>query len=420
MISNELLKKKILDQAFTGQLIGYQIALEKNGYYSIPNHWNWLRLKDIVKIVNGFTPLKSEKTFWNKKEINWFTIEDIREQGHYINHTKQYITNKALGKSLDRLLPPKTVLICCTASVGETAITEISLTTNQQFNGLIIKEEYKNVVNPYYLFYYSKTLKDKLILKAGKTTINFVSTKKLGELLIPIPPLEEQEKIVKKIEELFELIDKKEKNDKEKENLKTLLKEKILDSAIHGELVKNDLSLPAIDVEEVKEDVPFDIPSNWKWVNVKKVCDIVMGQSPNGESVNNIKGIEFHQGKKLFGEKFLLASSEFTTIPTKIIEPNTIVMSVRAPVGDINITPRKICIGRGLCSFSPNSYLNNMFLYYLLKFNYKDINSMSKGTTFVSITSKDIKRINFPIPPLEQQKKIVEKIEECFKLIEQL
>ena len=63
MISNELLKKKILDQAFTGQLIGYQIAFEKNGYYSIPNHWNWLRLKDIVKIVNGFTPLKSEKTF---------------------------------------------------------------------------------------------------------------------------------------------------------------------------------------------------------------------------------------------------------------------------------------------------------------------------------------------------------------------
>ena len=420
MISNELLKKKILVQAFTGQLIDNQITFEKNGYYPIPNQWNWLRLKDVVKIVNGFTPLRSEKTFWNKNEINWFTIEDIREQGHYINHTKQYITSDALGKSLDRLLPPKTVLICCTASVGETAISEISLTTNQQFNGLIIKEEYKDVVSPYYLFYYSKTLKDKLLLKAGKTTINFVSTKKLGELLIPIPPLEEQHKIANKIEELFQLIDKKEKNDKEKEKLKTLLKEKILDSAIHGELVENDLSLPTVDVEEIKEDIPFEIPNNWKWVNVLKVCDIVMGQSPNGESINNINGIEFHQGKKLFGKKFLLVSSEFTTIPTKIIEPNTIVMSVRAPVGDINITPRRICIGRGLCSFSPNSYLNNMFLYYLLKFNYENINSMSKGTTFVSITSKDIKRINIPIPPLEQQKKIVDKIEKCFELIEQL
>ncbi len=273
----------------------------------------------------------------------------------------------------------------------------------------------KSMLNSKYLYYH--LIYNVAQIKSTGYTRNF---KYLKKLKLYIPSLEEQEKIVKKIEELFALIDKKEKNDKEKEKLKTLLKEKILDSAIHGKLVENDLSLPVIDVEEVKEDVPFDIPSNWKWVNVLKVCDIVMGQSPNGESVNNIKGIEFHQGKKLFGEKFLLASSEFTTTPTKIIEPNTIVMSVRAPVGDINITPRKICIGRGLCSFSPNSYLNNMFLYYLLKFNYKDINSMSKGTTFVSITAKDIKRINFPIPPLEQQKKIVEKIEECFKLIEQL
>ena len=426
MISNELLKKKILDQAFTGQLIGYQIAFEKNGYYSIPNHWNWLRLKDIVKIVNGFTPLKSEKTFWNKKEINWFTIEDIREQGHYINHTKQYITNKALGKSLDRLLPPKTVLICCTASVGETAITEISLTTNQQFNGLIIKEEYKNVVNPYYLFYYSKTLKDKLILKAGKTTINFVSTKKLGELLIPIPPLEEQEKIVKKIEELFELIDKKEKNDKEKENLKTLLKEKILDSAIHGKLVENDLSLPTVDVEEIKEDIPFDIPSNWKWSKLGTISDY--GKSKKVKGVNipknqwilELEDIEKNTGKVL--NKIYQADRNAVSDKNMFFKGNLLYGKLRPYLNKCVIADED-----GFCctEIEPIILYSNIEAKYIQKvlmsryfLNY--VSMCSYGAKMPRLGTKAAKNAIIPIPPIEQQKKIVEKIEECFKLIEQL
>lgn len=218
------MRKSILSQAFCGNLLEnsvdsddvskLELLVKKSnkkyvGIYSddLPPTWKRFKFKDLFDIVNGFTPLRSNDEFWNKKEIPWFTIEDINLQGRTINHTKQFITKKALGKGSKRLLPPYTVLLCCTASVGEYAITNIPLTTNQQFNGLIIKDELKKYILPMYLFEFVKTLKPKLLSKSGKTTFNFLSTKKLSEFEIPIPPLEEQQRIVDKIEQLLPLCD---------------------------------------------------------------------------------------------------------------------------------------------------------------------------------------------------------------------
>ena len=218
------MRKSILSQAFCGNLLEnsvdsddvskLELLVKKSNkkyveIYSddLPSTWKRFKFKDLFDIVNGFTPLRSNDEFWNKKEIPWFTIEDINLQGRTINHTKQFITKKALGKSSKRLLPPNTVLLCCTASVGEYAITNIPLTTNQQFNGFIIKDELKKYILPMYLYEFVKTLKPKLLSKSGKTTFNFLSTKKLSEFEIPIPPLEEQQRIVDKIEQLLPLCD---------------------------------------------------------------------------------------------------------------------------------------------------------------------------------------------------------------------
>ena len=426
MISNELLKKKILDEAIHGRLIENDPSLkpldvpsiDKDIPFEIPNNWKWSRLTNIFEVKGGKRIPKGD-TFSEVGNHVYIRVADMENMTINTKNLK-YIDEEVFDKIKNYIITDKDLYITVAGTIGQVG------SVPKELNGMNLTENAnrlipKNVNKEYYKYILNgKFMQNSIKESTTKAAQPKLAIKRINDLIVPVPPLEEQEKIVKKIEGLFKLIDKKEKNDKEKEKLKTILKEKILDSAIHGKLVENDLDLQSVDVEEVTDNIPFEIPNNWKWVNVLKVCDIIMGQSPNGESINSINGIEFHQGKKLFGKKFLLVSSEFTTIPTKIIEPNTIVMSVRAPVGDINITPRKICIGRGLCSFSPNSYLNNMFLYYLLKFNDENINSMSKGTTFVSITSKDIKRINFPIPPLEQQKKIVEKIEKCFELIEQL
>ena len=110
----------------------------------LPMGWERKSLGDVCEIVNGSTPLRTNKVFWENGNFPWFTIDDIREQGRIITDTKQKVTEAALSKL--RVLPVDTVLLCCTASVGEYAITKIELTTNQQFNGLIVKDRKK--LNP--------------------------------------------------------------------------------------------------------------------------------------------------------------------------------------------------------------------------------------------------------------------------------
>ena len=182
-----------------------EICIDAELPFEIPKSWEWIRLGNLCTIINGFTPLRSNPKFWDNPTISWFTVNDIHEQGRRIKYTKQAINKCALSDNSCRILPAGTVIICCTASVGEYAITEIPLTTNQQFNGLIINEYYSKYYLSEFLFQISPTFKSKLFDMAGKTTFNFISVKKLSNLLIPFPPIEEQKRIVEKLDKLMEL-----------------------------------------------------------------------------------------------------------------------------------------------------------------------------------------------------------------------
>ncbi|SEF77451.1 restriction endonuclease subunit S [Parabacteroides chinchillae] len=163
--------------------------------FEIPDSWCWIRLNNLCNITNGFTPLRTELKFWKNGNINWFTVEDIRKQGEYIYETTKKITELAVNK--DRIVRAGSVLLCCTASVGQCAMTMIPTTTNQQFNALTVKEEYRCIVNDEFLFLFAKTLEPILHDLAGKTTFEFISVKKVGNILIPIPPVLEQHRICK-------------------------------------------------------------------------------------------------------------------------------------------------------------------------------------------------------------------------------
>lgn len=176
--------------------------------FEIPETWKWYRIGEVFNIINGFTPLKSNSDFWTDGDIPWFTIDDVHRQGRFISYTEKAISRKALSKNTERIVPSDSVLLCCTASVGEYAYTRIPLTTNQQFNAFVTKPEFISAIYPMYVFEFAKTLKDTLIRKAGKTTFNFLSVGKLSNLLIPLPPLSEQKRIVAKLEELLPLCER--------------------------------------------------------------------------------------------------------------------------------------------------------------------------------------------------------------------
>lgn len=174
---------------------------------SYDSKYKMFKLGDICDIYNGSTPLRSDKSYWENGTINWFTIEDIREQGRIIKSTRQKVTEKALRETSIKLLPKNSVLLCCTASIGEYALTNIELTTNQQFDGLVVKDEYNNLVNPKYLFYMASQFKQELERLGGQTSFKFVSIKNLKSIQIPLPPIEMQEQIVAEIESYQKIID---------------------------------------------------------------------------------------------------------------------------------------------------------------------------------------------------------------------
>ena len=178
------------------------VCIDEEIPFPIPNNWAWSRLSSMCSIVNGFTPLRSESKFWDCGTINWFTVEDIKNQGEIIYYTKQKITDEAVSK--ERMVRAGSVLLCCTASVGQCALAKIDLTTNQQFNALTVKDFNKSILTDNYLFWFAKTLKPTLLRLSGKTTFEFVSVKKVENILIPIPPFKEQQRIVAQIAKLFE------------------------------------------------------------------------------------------------------------------------------------------------------------------------------------------------------------------------
>lgn len=171
--------------------------------FSIPSLWIFERLSNACKIVNGFTPLRSNPAFWDG-DINWMTVDDINKQGKYISSTIQHITINAM-KSNERVIPSGSTFICCTsATIGKTCINNVPMCSNQQFNGIVIKDTRQ--LNNEYLYYFCSTLKKKLLELAGITTFPFVSVDKFSKILIPIPPANQQKLIVNKIKLIENLI----------------------------------------------------------------------------------------------------------------------------------------------------------------------------------------------------------------------
>ena len=140
----------------------------------------------------------------------------------------------------------------------------------------------------------------------------------------------------------------------------------------------------------------------WQEVRLGDIIDIKMGQSPKSEFYNlNNNGLPFLQGNKTFGH--LYPSFEVYTSEYKVIsEPNSILMSVRAPVGDLNISNQNICIGRGLCSINGKNIELNKYIFYLLKYYKKEIVNIQTGTVFGAISKNDI--LNFKVKILKDEK----------------
>ena len=144
---------------------------------------------------------------------------------------------------------------------------------------------------------------------------------------------------------------------------------------------------------------------------LEDIVDVTMGQSPKSEYYNTEgKGYPFLQGNRTFGFKYPTFDT-YTTVMTKRANAGDVIMSVRAPVGDLNITPVDMCLGRGVCSLRMKNG-NQNFLFYMMKYYISHLLKKESGTVFGSVNRNDINGLEVDIPEDAQvQKKIARYLE---------
>lgn len=153
-------------------------------------------------------------------------------------------------------------------------------------------------------------------------------------------------------------------------------------------------------------------------MKLKECCTIIAGQSPESKYYNTEGiGIPFFQGKADFGEVYPTIRV-YCSQPTKIAEKDDILLSVRAPVGPTNLSPGRVCIGRGLTAIRPSEILNLKYLLHYFRYFEAQLQQKGTGTTFKAITQDVVRNLDIPIPSLEEQERIVTRIEELFSTLD--
>ncbi|MCI6819450.1 MAG: restriction endonuclease subunit S [Campylobacter sp.] len=427
------LKARILDLALQGKLVenskipndlNSRIPTDFKPPFGIPNSWAWVKLGDICEISSGGTPSRNEAEFWENGTIPWLKIADIKDD--YVNSSSEFITQKGLENSSAKIFKKGTLLFTIFATLGEVAILNIDASTNQAIVGLTPKKD--NYITKF-IFFALKNIKNSVNLIGRGATQKNINQTILKNFYIPLPPLDEQERIVKKIDELFSQIDIL---DKHKESLLKNIKHtktRILDLALQGKLVENS-RIPNDLNSRIPSDFkpPFGIPNSWQWVKLRDICEITSSKRIlKSEYVKS--GIPFYRTKEIvelsnkekISTEFFISENRYNEIKSKfgIPQTNDLLISAVGTIGKIWLVdtnkPFYFKDGNLIWLKNSNSF-NSLFLKYMLE-NQISKNKFS-GTAYNALTIIFLKNLYIPLPPLDEQEKIVKKIDELFEILE--
>ncbi|GAA7908196.1 restriction endonuclease subunit S [Helicobacter pylori] len=331
----------------------------------LPLNWQRVRLGDIAEIIGGDTPSTQITSFWNGS-INWFTPTEIGIT-KYVYKSQRTITPLGLKKSSAKLLPIGTILLTSRASIGDCAILKVVATTNQGFQSLIPLEK----INNEFLYYLMLTLKNKLLKLASGSTFLEVSPNKIKNLLIPLPPLNEQSAIANILSDL----------DRYLCTLDALILKK--------EGVKKSLSFELLSQRKRLKDF------NQAWQKVR-LGDIANYLTSN-LSVEQIT----QQGEiKVYDVNNFIGYTDTTFISDK---PYISIVK-DGSVGRVRILPPKTNILSTMGALIANHRTTTEFLFYLLSnFDFKNFTS---GSIIPHIYFKDYKEKTIFLPPLNEQSAI--------------
>ena len=375
-----------------------------------------LKLNDICKIgsskrIHLSDYVENGVPFYRSKEIIELSEGNPISEPLFISHEK-------FSEIKHKFPIPKTNDILIT-SVGTLGVVHLVKDPNFYFkdgNLTWLREFNKNIIDIDYLFYWlnSNSFKKQILNNNIGAVQKAITIDFLKKVDISLPDIPNQQSIAAVLSALDKKIAlNKQINARLEEMAKTLYDYWFVQFDFpdaNGKPYKSSGGEMVFD-----ETLKRKIPKGWEVKSLNQVADIVMGQSPDGASYNlEQEGTIFFQGSTDFDWRFPNVR-QYTTSPTRFAQKGDILLSVRAPVGDLNISPFECCIGRGLAALRSKSG-NNSFLFYVMKY-FKTVfeRRNTEGTTFGSITKDDLHSLKLVAPAdnvLEKYNEIASKYDE--------
>ena len=397
----------------------------ENVPFEVPKGWCWCRLDCVGEIVTGSTPSKDNVDYYGGS-IPFYKPTDL-EQG--INTIEASDSLTELGFSVSRQLPGQSILVTCIgATIGKTGLIQKRGTCNQQINAIISN----NMVLPEYLYYtcISGYMQSEIIGRASATTLPILNKHKFSEIPIPVPPIQEQQRIISKIETLFSFVI--ELGNSEKELISTISKAKlkILDLAIHGKLVPQDPNdEPAIELLKRinPKFVPCDnahyenVPSNWALARVEDIGQLLSGRDLTKDECNSENiGLPYLIGaSNIEGNTFSFI--RWTEKPQVISQIGDILISCKGTIGAIVKNDiGDIHIARQFMAIRPNTDgITSDYLHICMIAVVEEIKKDARGV-IPGIARDDILTKVFAIPPINEQRRIIAAINQYHSILDNI
>lgn len=373
--------------------------------YELPNGWKWASLGTISNLIGGGTPQRSVAEYWDGGDIVWLSPTDLGSIGEItvVSESKDRITKLGLAESSAKLLPIGTVLYSSRATIGKIAINSIEVATNQGFCSFVCKKDLYNMYLAYCLSRFTADITD----LSHSTTFKEVSKSNLKEFQIPLPPLTEQQRIVEKLDLLFEKIDKA-----------IALHQKNIDEAdafmgsalneVFGELEER---YDSKTVDELCQKITDGTHSTPKYTD-------------SGVPFISVKDIS--KGVINFSDTKFISLDEHLALSKRCnVEMDDVLYTKVGTTGIAKVvdTDIEFSIFVSIALLKPKKGLiDSLFFQYILNSPncYQQSQSKTRGMANRNLVLKDIKQINFPLPPLPVQQKVVTYLDDLSDKIERV
>lgn len=374
----------------------------------LPDGWSWVTLGDLGNYYNGRGFKKSE---WRDAGRPIIRIQNLTDPTKPFN----YYDGDADAR---HTVNPGDILVSWAATLDVFRWTGGEAVLNQH----IFKVE--SDVDPAFHFWALRSAM--AALKAQTRGSGMVHITR-GDFLaqeVALPPLDEQRAIVAAIAGAFSRIDAIEAELDAVHRGRERFRMSVLRDAFSGSLVR--LADVAASGEQSRagggiSDAPHELPPGWEWQKLADFCTVTMGSSPKSATFTDSPevGTPFLQGNAEFGERNP-TPKKGTTDPLRLAPAGSALVSVRAPVGAVNVTEHEVCIGRGLAALTPERDEDLAFIYWVMQAARLRLQSRATGTTFPAVTGPALKSLPIPVPPADDRDAIVAAVEDAFARIDAL